>query len=74
MFYRSTESPLPYHIYQLGGNKKYLYLPTEDKGQEAIPIENVDDIYKYEEKIKRIIKRHANLELKLNIKVTKNKE
>ena len=58
---------------KLDGSKKYLYLPTEDKGQETYQIENVDDVYKYEDKIKSIIRKHANLELNLNIKI-KDKE
>lgn len=57
---------------KLEGSKKYIYIPTGDKGQEKYPIENIDDIYTYEDKIKAVIRKHADLELNLNIKVVKN--
>ena len=44
---------------KLDGTKKYLYLPTEGKNQDKFLIEIIDDIYKYEDKIKQIIMRHS---------------
>ncbi len=44
---------------KLDGNNKYIYLPKEDKDQEKFPIENIDDIYNYEENIKKVIARYG---------------
>lgn len=55
----------------LDGNNKYLYLPTEDKKQDKFLIENIDDLYKYEDKVKQIILRYSGRKLKLNIRFDK---
>lgn len=39
------------------GSKKSIVFPTEDKGQERIYIDSLDDIYSYEENFKNVISR-----------------
>lgn len=40
------------------GNKKYLIIPTNDKGKEKYPIDSIDDIYNYEEQLIEVVKKY----------------
>lgn len=43
---------------KLDGNKKYIYLPDENKSHVAYQIENIDNIYDYRDRIIEIVKRY----------------
>lgn len=43
---------------KLDGNKKYIYLPDENKSPVAYQIENIDDIYDYKDRIIEVVKRY----------------
>lgn len=43
---------------KLDGNKKYIYLPGENKNTVAYQIENIDDIYDYKDSIIEVVKRY----------------
>lgn len=37
------------------GNTKSIVFPTEDKGQERVHIDNIDDLYNFEDRLKEIV-------------------
>lgn len=43
----------------LEGNKKYLVLPDENKNSQYYQLENINDIFKYEEQIKIVVQRYV---------------
>lgn len=42
----------------LEGSKKYLVLPNEDKTENKIPIDDIEDIYKYEKNLLEVLNRY----------------